>query len=174
MASHLPKQLTQSEITDTFVKVLTDTYKLKKLMLDQLPYMTYKTKEVRLKMLIISSGASLETQMLRLNLAMRQLNKSCAEDESLSNEGLDFKKYLAQNVDSISLYNDAKLMHNLMVIVGVEVNSFRLLVVLSKHLYPRNVNRLMKLNLGEAIKYEKRLVATYNTYLGIDKSLVIT
>jgi ferritin-like metal-binding protein YciE len=165
MELHPKKQLTQNEIADTFVKVLTDTYKLKQLLLSQLPGMTYKSQESRLKMLIISARSSLDIQILRLNLAMRQLNRTCFKEESLTKKGLNIKKYLSQDIDSLSLYNDAELILNLMLIVGIEVNSFRLLVVLSQHLYPKSVNSLMKLNLGEAIKYEKSLVAIYKSYL---------
>jgi hypothetical protein len=96
---------------------------------------------------------------------MRQLNRTCFKEESLTKKGLNIKKYLSQDIDSLSLYNDAELILNLMLIVGIEVNSFRLLVVLSQHLYPKSVNSLMKLNLGEAVKYEKSLVAIYKSYL---------
>jgi ferritin-like metal-binding protein YciE len=165
MELHPKKQLTQNEIADTFVKVLTDTYKLKQLLLSQLPGMTYKSQESRLKMLIISARSSLDIQILRLNLAMRQLNRTLFKEESLTRKGLNIKKYLSQDIDSLSLYNDAELILNLMLIVGIEVNSFRLLVVLSQHLYPKSVNSLMKLNLVEAVKYEKSLVAIYKSYL---------
>jgi hypothetical protein len=146
MELHPKKQLTQNEIADTFVKVLTDTYKLKQLLLSQLPGMTYKSQESRLKMLIISARSSLDIQILRLNLAMRQLNRTCFKEESLTKKGLNIKKYLSQDIDSLSLYNDAEL-------------------ILSQHLYPKSINSLMKLNLGEAIKYEKSLVAIYKSYL---------
>jgi len=165
MELHHQKQLTQNEIADTFVKVLTDTYNLKQILLSLLPEMTYKSQESRLKMLIISGGSSLDRQILRLNIAMRQLNRTCFKEESLIKKGLNIKKYLSQDVDSLSLSNDAEVILNLMLIVGIEVNSFRLLVVLSQHLYPKSVNSLMKLNLGEAIKYEKSLVAIYKSYL---------
>jgi hypothetical protein len=50
----------------------------------------------------------------------------------------------------------------------IEINSFRLLELLSKHVYPKSVQTLMRLNVKEAAKFEKMLMTTYHTYLQIE------
>jgi len=158
-------QLSQSEITDIFVKVLSDTYSLKKFLLSQLPKMTYKSKDMHLKMLIVNSGSYLNSEMLRMEIAMKQLNKVLTNDLSIVGDGLDFEKYLLKDIDQASIYNDVKLLNHLMLLVGIEINSFRLMAVLSKHLKPKTINELMNLNLSGAIKYQKMLLDTYNSYI---------
>lgn len=157
-------QLTQAEITDTFVKVLSDTYGLKKFLLSQLPNMTYKVKNLHLKMLIIHSGTLLNTQMLRMDSALKQLNTALLPDDSLPADGINFEKYLLKDIYEASIYNDVKFLNHIMLIVGIEVNSFRLLHVLSKRL-AKSINELMRFNLSEATKYQKQLLDTYNSYV---------
>jgi ferritin-like metal-binding protein YciE len=160
------KDLTQDEIIETFVKVLSDTYVLKRFLLGKLPEMTYRCKKMGLKMLIIRSGDSLNTQLLRLDMAVNFLNRTRLES-TLASDDLNCEKYLFKDINRSSLYNDAKLLNHLMVIVGIEINSFRLLELLSRHIYPKSVHVLMRLNLKDATKFEKMLIATYHTYLQI-------
>ncbi|RYY37717.1 MAG: hypothetical protein EOP46_01645 [Sphingobacteriaceae bacterium] len=168
MESYAQKnQLSRSEISETFVKVLSETYMLKKFMLSQLPEMTYKSQQPRLKMMIVDLGCSLTTEMLRMEIAMKQLKVTYLLNDSVVAEGLNVKTYLLHDITSVSLYNDAKLLHHLMLILGIEANSFRLLTVLSKQLYPRSVHKLMKMNLEDATRSERKLLTTYNTYLKI-------
>jgi hypothetical protein len=158
-------QLTQDEVVETFVKVLSDTHGLKLFLLSELPNMTYKSNDGHLRMLLIHAGSSLNTQIFRLDTAMRQLKRDLLKGESLVEDGLDFTRYLLKNEDNASIYNDVKLLNHLMLIVGIEVNAFRLLSVLSKRLVPKHINQLMKLNLSDALEYQTKLLVTYNSYV---------
>jgi ferritin-like metal-binding protein YciE len=161
------KDLTQNEVIETFIKVLSDTYVLKKFLLTQLPELIYRSKKRELKMLIVHAGDSLHTELLRLDMAMKLLHRPRLES-TLSSDGLNCEKFLFKDIRKPSLYNDSKLLNHLMVIAGIEINSFRLLELLSRHLYPKSVQALMKLNLKDAAKFEKMLMATYHTYLQIE------
>jgi hypothetical protein len=159
------KQLNHGEVVDIFLKVLSDTYMLKKYMLSQLPAITLKTQRLGLKILIVNSGCSLETQILRMDVAYKYIQKSNPNYGALPQEGLNYEKFLFNGLSSVSLYDDAKLINHLVLIGGIQVGSFRLLEMLSKSLSPKRINRLMKLNLGDALKFERHLVDTYSTYV---------
>jgi ferritin-like metal-binding protein YciE len=168
MESHVQtKDLTENEVIVTFVKVLSDIYALKKFLLIQLPEMIYLSKKRELKMLIVHAGDSLNTELLRLDIALKLLHRTRMES-TLASDGLNCEKFLFQDIRKPSLYNDAKLLNHLMVIAGIEINSFRLLELLSRHIYPKSVQKLIRHNLKDSIKFEKMLMATYHTYLQIE------
>ncbi|MBL4678128.1 MAG: hypothetical protein JKY70_18265 [Mucilaginibacter sp.] len=160
-----PQQISKKEILDSFIKVITDTRVLKKYLLNQLPILSNASLSADLKMLIVFGGVSLQNQIMRMDMAMQQLNTEYLPGESLRTDGLDVSKYLWKDFDEASSFNDIKLIQHLMLIVGIEVNSFRLLESLSRSIYPKTVNKLMKANLSEALINERSLLKTYQTYL---------
>ncbi|MBL4677258.1 MAG: hypothetical protein JKY70_13795 [Mucilaginibacter sp.] len=163
--SQQQQQLTKEDILESFVKVITDTRVLKKYLLSQLPALSSVTRNADLKMLIVFGGVSLQNQIMRMDMAMQQLNAEYLPGESLRKDGLDVSEYLWKGFEEGSNANEVLLLQRLVLIVGLEVNSFRLLESISRTIYPKTVNRLMKANLSEALVNERSLLKTYHSYL---------
>ncbi|MBL4675566.1 MAG: hypothetical protein JKY70_05080 [Mucilaginibacter sp.] len=157
--------LTKVDILDSFVKVITDTRVLKKYLLNQLPALSSVTRHADLKMLIVFGGVSLQNQIMRMDIAMHQLGIEYLAGKSLRGDGLDVPKFLWKDIEQNLNANEVILLQRLVLIVGIEVNSFRLLESLSRSIYPKTVNRLMKANLSEALINERSLLKTYHSYL---------
>lgn len=162
------KFTTNEKALNTFVNIITDVYLLKKFMVSQVTGLAACAQKPALKMLLIQSATSLSNQIFRMDMAMQLLNKSLLTNETLRLEGINYQQYLLNCLLSKSLENDTRLINHLLLMVGIEVNCFRLLTLLSRQLYPRMVHHLMKDNLCEAVKNEKMLLNIYNTYLETD------
>ena len=149
-----------------FIKVLSDVYYLKEFMVAQLPEITYRTERIALKLQIVQAGCTLNSQLLRMDMAISLLQTERLLDGALPVDGLNYEHYMYNNIDTVTSYlNDVKLLNHIMLLVGIEVASFRLLDILSRPLRPKSVNVLMRDNLKEAIKNQNELIRVYHTYL---------
>ncbi|NCD72537.1 DUF892 family protein [Mucilaginibacter agri] len=163
--------LVQQDRTTVFLHTLSTVYHMKHKLIHYLPMMIKIASDRTLKLNIMHGGININATILRMDMIFK-IFKDDSEPYYSSVEGeVTLEAYL----HSIPLHrkcarNDFVMITHLLILAGIEVNSFRQLKKIAESLNLREVKHLVNQCLIEAIDNKRLMTNLTDDYLLLDKS----
>jgi ferritin-like metal-binding protein YciE len=151
----------QPALNALFLSNLSDVYNLLNHLVSLIPEMVRRASYTNLKLSILRKGNELEAQLLRINFIFKYRKYDAEQRPTPLLGPLNIRGYLLGSMETLDTHQvDYILLTQLIIIENLEISHFKILSVMSKGIHHKNIHRLIKLCLREALK-EKRTFATF-------------
>lgn len=165
--SELPYEqpkLTNLEVMDIFITLLSELHRNKEALINTLPYIASQAHSMEVKMLILESATVINGQLIRICLAKALLGITLYSKSPIFDGCLNLERYLKGNEEGKSPKVDAIILTHLVIAEGSEVDAFATLTTLGKTLKPKSVVKLMSLCCKEAMLSKRALKVMLSKY----------